>query len=187
MFCWVIASILCARVVLELLAPRSAAERGCRLNGPGEEHAKTTAAATPAGHPHAATVRQNDRLADGQTKAITGHTRLRRRAQAKEGLENAVAVFHRDTWSFVVDHELQFSVGGGPSPHTNWGARWRVFDRVLEQIGQHALYLARIHTHDRQAWRYLPPHGSLANDAPDPVQCTVHNANRIGECQIRIR
>jgi hypothetical protein len=132
-------------------------------------------------------MREHDRLADSQTKAMAGHTRLRRRSQAKKGLENALARLHRDTWSFVVDRELQFPGDGGPCPDTDWGARRRVFDRVLEQVGEHALNLVRIHRHDRQAWRYPPPHSSIAKQAPDPVQRAVHNANRIGECQIRIR
>src|SRR6266704_3350914 len=133
---------------------------------------------------HLATSKQPD----ASLPAETGPTPLQTLLARKKRLENALAVVHRDTWSFVVDRELQFPVAGGPSSDTDWGARWRVFERVLEQVGEHALTLnlARIHRYGRQAWRYLPPHNPLAKHAPDPVQRAIHNANRIGECQIRI-
>src|SRR6266705_1562522 len=81
---------------------------------------------------------------------MTWHTRLFRGSHAKKRFENALAVLHRATWAFVAVRELHFPVSGGPSPDADWGAGWRVFDRVLEQVGEHALNLDRIHRHGRK-------------------------------------
>src|SRR6266849_3049229 len=56
----------------------------------GQEHAETGTAAGSVVDLDAATMCENDGLADGQAKAVAGHLRLPRRLVADEGLENAL-------------------------------------------------------------------------------------------------
>jgi hypothetical protein len=77
--------------------------------------------------------------------------RLLRRLVAEEWLENALAVLRGDAWSLVLYREFQLLVVRDPSRDTDCGARRRVLDRVVDQVGQDALHLVRIHAYDRQA------------------------------------
>jgi len=116
-----------------------------RSNRCGQEHAETGTAAGSDVDLDAATMCENDGLADGQAKAVAGHLRLPRRLVADEGLENALAILRRDTFPLVLYREHQLAILGDPSRDADCGARRRVFDRVLDEIREHALHLTRIH------------------------------------------
>jgi hypothetical protein len=68
-----------------------------------------------------------------------------RRLFSEEGFENAFAILSGDPWPFILYRELQFGVVRDPSRDTNGGRWWRIFDRVVDQVGEYALHLTRIH------------------------------------------
>jgi hypothetical protein len=90
-------------------------------------------------------MRQNDGLANGQPQPVAGHLRLLRRLVAEERLENTLAILSPDARSFILDGELHFAVVVDPSRDTDWRGWWRIFDRVLDQVGEHPLHLTRNH------------------------------------------
>jgi hypothetical protein len=116
-----------------------------RSNRCGQEHAETGTAAGPAVDLDATAMCENDGLADGQPETVAGHLRLPRRLVADERLENALAILRGDTWPLVLYREHQFAILSDPSRDTDCGACRRVFDRVLDEIREHALHLTRIH------------------------------------------
>jgi hypothetical protein len=141
MLCSVIQSVLRSAAVLEPFGSRSR----------GDENTKATPASGPVSDLDAAVMRQYDGLADGQPEPVPGRVRLQRRLVTEEWLENALAVLRGDTRSLVFYRELQFLVVRDPSRDADRGARRRVFDRVVDQVGEDALHLARIHAYGRQA------------------------------------
>src|SRR5262245_53373120 len=99
MLCRVIGSILQLRITGEL--------SGWNLGG--QEHTETRATAGPIRHPHPAAVRQNDRLADGQSESVAWHARLEGSLVAIERLEDTLATCSGDTRPLIVDGELQLA------------------------------------------------------------------------------
>jgi len=63
----------------------------------------------------------------------------------KKWLEYPLAILGRNARTAVLYRELQFTVERDPRRDAERRARWRIFDRVLEKIHQHALHLLRIH------------------------------------------
>jgi hypothetical protein len=66
---------------------------------------------------------------------------VRRRLGAHERLENPLAILCLDTQLFILHRELQFGLLDDPSRDTDWCAWWRISDRVVDEVGEHALHL----------------------------------------------
>ena len=111
----------------------------------GQEHTETAAAAASVANLDAAAMRQNDRPADGQPEPVPGHLRVPGALVSVARLEDALAVLGGDAGTLVLYRQLQFAVMRDPSRNADWGAWRRIFDPVLDQVGEHALYLTRIH------------------------------------------
>jgi hypothetical protein len=93
----------------------------------------------------AATMCENDGLADGQPEPVAGRLRSLRHPVPEERLEYAFAIPCGDTRPLVLYREHQLAIVGDPSRDADGGACRRVFDRVLDEIREYALHLTRIH------------------------------------------
>jgi hypothetical protein len=111
----------------------------------GQEHTETAAAAASVANLDAAAMPHDDGLTDGQPEPVPGHVRLLGALVAVARLEDALAVLGGDAGTLVLYRQLQFAVIRDPSRNADWGAWRRIFDPVLDQVGEHALYLTRIH------------------------------------------
>jgi len=125
------------RLVVDLQLPR------CHLRG--QDHTEAGASASSVTNLNPAAVCQHDGPADGQSEPVAWHFRLLRRPHAEEWLEYALTILGRYAWPLVLYRELQFAVVSYPSRDTDRGGRWRIFDRVVNQVGEQALYLTGVH------------------------------------------
>jgi hypothetical protein len=105
----------------------------------------------------------NNGLTDSEPEPVAGHLRVIGRVDAEERLEDAFAIVNRDTWPLVIDGELQFAVVGDASGDADWGMWRRVFDRVLDEISEHALDTVGIHPERREGRRHVEPQRALSN------------------------
>ena len=115
------------------------------LRSRGQEHVETGSTTGTVTDLHPAAVCQNDRLADGQPEPVACRGRLPRSPRTDERLEDALAIFRANPGPFVFYAQLQFAVVRDARRDADGATVWRVLDRVLKQVGEHALHLSRIH------------------------------------------
>src|SRR5258708_7545490 len=124
---------------------------GAGLYGCGGEHAETGATPRPVIDLDPTAMRQDDGLANRQPQPVTGHVRLSRHLIAEEWLKYSFAVRDRHARPLVLNREPQFTIARNPRRNSDRRARWRIFDRVLDQVQDDALHLTRIHPDRRQS------------------------------------
>ena len=91
----------------------------------------------------------HDGLADRQTEPVAGHRGAPYGTATEEWLENALAIAGRNAPTSIDDRELQLAALSDASGDDDCAARRRVFERVLDQVGEDAFHLTCIHSN---AW-----------------------------------
>jgi hypothetical protein len=114
--------------------------------GGRKEYVEAGAARPTVAHLEPAAMRQYDCAANCQTEPVTRARAL----TASEWLEDALEILGGNTGAFVLDGELQFTLGGEIDGDANRGTWRRVLDRILDQICQHARHLTGLHPNRRE-------------------------------------
>jgi len=91
----------------------------------------------------------------------------------KKLIEDVVKVVWRNSWPAVFDAQLDVFTGRPcQDPHSAVGRR--VPRRILQQVGNDALELRRVHDNRRELRRHFDGQGSLVEQTADAVQPASH-------------